>query len=87
MRKSMYKFNKEKNQHATSVTNKNKDIASSRNIKNQHAKSSMDKISFTKRKNNVQLSRREKSICSKLHEEKSANNKFHLQKTKKQQVP
>jgi len=45
--KSMYNFHKEKNQHATSSTNKN-----------QHVSSFMIRISFTRRKIDVQPSRK-----------------------------
>ena len=64
--KSIYKFHEVKNQHAASSENKN-----------QQAKSSMSKINFTKRKINVNFSRRQKWTW----------NKFHEQKVSAQQVP
>ena len=68
VRKSIYKFHKEKNQPAISFT-----------YKNQQATSSMNKIGFTRRKIKVKVSRREKSKCNKFHEQKLAGNKFHEQ--------
>ena len=47
--KLIYKFYEEKNKHATSLTSKN-----------QHAINSMNKISFTRRKTNVQVSQKNK---------------------------
>jgi len=57
--KLIYKFHEVTNQHATIFTNKNEHTPSYTN-KNQHATSSMKKISFSKRKANVQVSQREK---------------------------
>ena len=61
-------FHKKKNQH-TSFTNKN-----------QHATSSMDKISFMWRKFNIEVSRRENSTCNMFYEQKSALNKLNEKK-------
>ena len=45
--------------------------------KNKHAKSSTKKFCFTKRKINIQVSRREKLRYNKLNERKSARTKFY----------
>ena len=49
----MHKFHEEKNQQATSFMNEIKHTASSANKNNQHAASSMKKISFTGKKINT----------------------------------
>ena len=47
--------------------------------KNQHSTSSMNKVSFTRRKIKVQVSRRENSRCNNFHKHKSQCNWFHEQ--------
>ena len=42
-----------------------------------HTESSMTKISFERRKSIVQISRKEKSVCDRFHEQTSARNIFH----------
>ena len=62
----MCKFHEAKNQNATNFTNRN-EHTTSLTTKYQQKTSSMIKISFTRRKINVQVSRREKSIWNNCH--------------------
>ena len=59
------KLNVKVSRSQKSTTNKNWQAASSKS-KNQHAASSMNKVSFTRRKINLQVSRREISTCNKF---------------------
>ena len=70
----MYNSCEEKNQHAKSFTNKN-----------QNVKSSLDKISLTRRTINLQVSRREKPTGNQFHEQKSAHKEFQEYKISAQQ--
>ena len=63
----MYQFHEKKNQRVKRFTNKNK-YTNGSTKKNQYANRSMKKISFTRRNINVKVSKRDKSICNKLHE-------------------
>ena len=75
-------FRKRKNQHATSFINKTLYATTNQN---QRPISPLIKVSFTRRKINAKLLRREKSTCSKFHEQKSAYKNF--QEWNAQQVP
>ena len=86
MRKTIYKSDGDNNQHATSFTNKNQHATSFTN-KNHHATGSKNKISFTRRKINVQVSQSEKPACNKFNKKKSGNSKFHEQTMRKQRIP
>ena len=54
--------------------------------KNGQATSPTNKFSFTRRKINVQVSRREKSTCNKFHEEKPQNATLSINKTVWQKI-
>ena len=66
--KSMQKLHEEKYQHAISFTNEKEHVTISRK-KIQIATSSMNRISFTRRKINAQVSWREKRTCKHFHEQ------------------
>ena len=74
----MYKFRKEKNQHAPILIN--------RTQQSPRTKVNMQRVSRAKsvlrgEKINVQLSQKEKLVCNKFHEQKSARSKFREQKS------
>jgi len=74
--KSMYVLYKEKDQLATSFTNKN-----------QHAISFMKKKSVLQGKKSIyKFHDKKKTSCNKLHEQKSAQNKFQEHKSARNQL-
>ena len=72
----MQKINKQKNQHGTSLKKKNNYAISSHKKKQQNHEQNQ----LYEQKIKVQASRREKSKCKRLHEQKSSRNKFYKRK-------
>jgi len=83
--KSMCKFHEKTNQRATYFTNKHQHLKSSQK-KNQHLTSSMHEISFTKRKIQLQVSRRKNQHAISFPN-KNQNAPCSTNKISTQQVP
>jgi len=80
-KKSMYKFHEDKKNNIQQVSRRKISLQQVSTNKNEHATSPKNKISFTRRKIYVHVSRKEQSICNNFHEQKLAPNKLYRQKS------